>query len=167
MLFRSGSSSVSLASKPYVPEAQQLTLNDHLRRLRLPATASLHPHSGFQIQWQPGPDGPLVLLPLAIPGAPTGHREQEMVDLLRSAGIDGLRTLHSDQTVAELVGSWSEASRIELNHALLAAWLGEGQPLGGSHCDPVILFYRTDLIDLSAAVVAEVVHWAEIGRAHV
>jgi len=158
----SGSSSVSLDSKPYVPAAQQCTLNDHLARLHLPAKATLHPQSGFQIQWQRNPSQPVLVLPLELNGAQVNHPSSAIVEQLASSCGYALCSHALDQSWFGMAASWSEERRASINHALITTWMALAEQLSSTSPDPVILFYRADLLDLNTAVLSEIVDWASL-----
>lgn len=122
-----GSSSVSLDSKPYVPEAQLLVLNQHLQRQGLAAQATPHPLSGFQIRWQVDNQAPIPVLPLAW-GDPDANQAGECAGIGEDAEINEV-AIHASGTgertpgeAAERIDPGADPNANECLHTLLAGY---------------------------------------------
>ncbi|MFM7547504.1 MAG: glycosyltransferase family 2 protein, partial [Cyanobacteriota bacterium] len=159
-----GSSSVSLESKPYVPEAQVLVINQHLQRQQLAAEAAMHPHSGFQIRWQVDPQAPIPVLPL------TWGQGQASPDELQSCIQSLLTTSHAylpiEHSLASLMATidsdWNQSTRLELNCKLLR--LGDLMVNRQAKADQegVLLFVSAQASLTKLEPLAELLSWTSL-----
>lgn len=77
-----GSASTGVMAKPYVPLAQQRSVQEHLDRLGLPAVAELHGPSGFHIAWRI-PDASVEVMVLDQNGLAKPERYRELAERLK------------------------------------------------------------------------------------
>ena len=159
------SSSVSLDSKPYASQGQDYAVNDHLRRLKLPAIATRDAQSGFHIQWQFEAKPPLIVHACFL--SPATNIEVsptvDQPDLLERTLFDQACQLPSVLMTSHHwrpePGSWNSA-RERLNAKLLTN-LQEHQGGPGTPRQ-VLLFLSSALRDLPNGCLAELIGWTAL-----
>jgi len=159
----SGSSSVSLDSKPYAPQAQERSLNDHLQRCQLKAVAIPHPQCGFHIQWESDPLAPIQLHTLLIANGSDQPEEIEEIDgigFFADHGLlDGQGMVHSSSHVVS-ERSWNSSTYSSLNDKILPLLArGDGMGGAGSKEREVLLIVSSSIVDLNPFVINEIVAW--------
>jgi len=161
------SSSVSLASKPYASQGQDFAVNDHLRRLALPAVAIRDAMSGFHIEWQFEGKVSIVVhtfflgTGLEENPTPTANGLQSLNQNLQhqASQLPGVHLinhpLHHDPE------TWAQG-RESLNSELLTTLQDQGSEPGSPR--QVLLFLSSALRELPSHCLAELIGWTALHR---